>query len=79
MPFTLTMPHPLAMLRPLIMRRPYSTHPLPTRYATHNETFDWHDKDGDGHLDPVELEECVLHPLSKPEYTSAHAMHPLRL
>ena len=29
-------------------------------YAAHNETFDWHDKDGDGHLDPAELEEYVL-------------------
>ena len=67
--------HPLTRYAPLSC---YSTHPLPIRYATHNETFDWHDKDGDGHLDPVELEECVLHPLSKSEYTSAHAMHPLR-
>ena len=67
------MPHPSPCHTPSKWYTPFA------RYATHNETCDWHDKDGDGHLDPVELEECVLHPLSKPEYTSAHATHPLRL
>eukprot|EP00964_Phaeocystis_antarctica_P081097 scaffold50691_cov60-Phaeocystis_antarctica.AAC.8 len=57
------MPHPVPC------HTPSKWHPPFARYATHNETFDWHDKDGDGHLDPVELEECVLHPLS--------TLHPL--
>ena len=37
----------------------HAYHTCASRYAAHNETFDWHDKDGNGHLDPSELEEYV--------------------